>query len=65
MCFLARSEDGRRAESVMITEVNEENCFVVVDAKHPLAGMTFEFEFTVVAVRDAPATSRQGIGIKP
>jgi len=57
MCFLAQSEDGSRVENVMITEVNEENGFVVVDTNHPLAGMTLEFEVTVVAVRDAPATT--------
>jgi len=56
MCFLAHSEDGLRVENVMITEVNEENGFVVVDTNHPLAGMTLEFEVTVVGVRDAPAT---------
>jgi len=56
MCFLAHSEDGHRVENVMITEVNEENGFVVVDTNHPLAGMTLEFEVTVVGVRDAPAT---------
>jgi FKBP-type peptidyl-prolyl cis-trans isomerase SlyD len=56
MCFLARNEDGDRVENVMITEVNEESGFVVVDTNHPLAGMTLEYEVTVVAVRDAPAT---------
>jgi FKBP-type peptidyl-prolyl cis-trans isomerase SlyD len=60
MCFLAHSEDGRRVENVMITEVNEENGFVVVDTNHPLAGMTLEFDVTVVAVRDAPATGGCG-----
>ena len=60
MCFLAQSEDGRRAENVMITEVNEEAGFVVVDTNHPLAGMTLEFDVTVVAVRDAPATAGCG-----
>ena len=63
MCFLAHSEDGRRVENVMITEVNEENGFVVVDTNHPLAGMTLEFEVTVVAVRDGPATGGCGNGI--
>ena len=63
MCFLAHSEDGLRVENVMITEVNEENGFVVVDTNHPLAGMTLEFEVTVVAVRDAPATG--GCGTSP
>jgi FKBP-type peptidyl-prolyl cis-trans isomerase SlyD len=64
MCFLAQSEDGRRAENVMITEVNEENGFVVVDTNHPLAGMTLEYDVTVVAVRDAPATVGCGNGTK-
>ena len=54
----------------MITEVNEENGFVVVDTNHPLAGMTLEFsptrrddarfDVTVMAVRDAPATAGCG-----
>jgi FKBP-type peptidyl-prolyl cis-trans isomerase SlyD len=59
MCFLAQTEDGR-TENVMITEVNEDNGFVVVDTNHPLAGMTLEFDVTVVAVRDAPATGGCG-----
>ena len=62
MCFLAQSEDGQRTENVMITEVNEESGFVVVDTNHPLAGMTLEFEVTVVAVRDAPSTGGCGHG---
>jgi FKBP-type peptidyl-prolyl cis-trans isomerase SlyD len=60
MCFLAHSEDGHRVENVMITEVNEDNGFVVVDTNHPLAGMTLEFEVTVVAVRDGPSTAGCG-----
>lgn len=60
MCFLAQSEDGRRVENVMITEVNEDNGFVIVDTNHPLAGMTLEFEVTVVAVRDFPTTAGCG-----
>jgi FKBP-type peptidyl-prolyl cis-trans isomerase SlyD len=60
MCFLAQTEDGSRTENVMITEVNEENGFVVVDTNHPLAGMTLEFDVTVVAVRDAPTTGGCG-----
>jgi FKBP-type peptidyl-prolyl cis-trans isomerase SlyD len=63
MCFLAQSEDGRRTENVMITEVNEENGFVVVDTNHPLAGMTLEFEVTVVAVSDGPTTGGCGNGV--
>jgi len=62
MCFLAQSEDGRHVENVMVTEVDEENGFVLVDTNHPLAGMTLEFEVTVVAVRDAPATAGCGNG---
>jgi len=60
MCFLAQTEDGSRTENVMITEVNEENGFVVVDTNHPLAGMTLEFDVTVVSVRDAPAAGGCG-----
>lgn len=67
MCFLAQSEDGQRVENVIIAEVNEENGFVVVDTNHPLAGMTLEFEVTVVAVRDVPSGvgggAPQGVGI--
>jgi FKBP-type peptidyl-prolyl cis-trans isomerase SlyD len=44
----------------MITEVNEESGFVVVDTNHPLAGMTLEFDVTVVSVRDGPATGGCG-----
>jgi FKBP-type peptidyl-prolyl cis-trans isomerase SlyD len=60
MCFLAQTEDGRRVENVMITEVDEENGFAIVDTNHPLAGMTLEFDVTVVAVRDAPSTAGCG-----
>jgi FKBP-type peptidyl-prolyl cis-trans isomerase SlyD len=65
MCFLAHGEDGRRVENVMITEVNEENGFVVVDTNHPLAGMTLEFDVKVVAVRDAPSTAGCGTSAGP
>jgi FKBP-type peptidyl-prolyl cis-trans isomerase SlyD len=54
MCFLAHSDDERRVENVMVTEVDEDNGYVVVDTNHPLAGMTLEFEVSVVAVRDTP-----------
>jgi FKBP-type peptidyl-prolyl cis-trans isomerase SlyD len=60
MCFLAQSEDGRSTENVMVTEVNEESGFVVVDTNHPLAGMTLEYDVKVVRVRDAPATGGCG-----
>jgi len=55
MCFLAHSDDDRRVESVIVTEVDEDNGFVVVDTNHPLAGMALEFEVCVVSVRDTPA----------
>jgi FKBP-type peptidyl-prolyl cis-trans isomerase SlyD len=60
MCFLAQSEDGSRTENAMVTEVNEDSGFVVVDTNHPLAGMTLEFDVTVVSVRDAPSTGGCG-----
>lgn len=62
MCFLAQSEDGHRVENVMVTEVDEQNGFVLVDTNHPLAGMTLEFEVCVVSIRDAPATATAGCG---
>jgi FKBP-type peptidyl-prolyl cis-trans isomerase SlyD len=54
MCFLARGDDDHRVESVIVTEVDEDNGFVVVDTNHPLAGMTLEFEVSVVSVNDTP-----------
>jgi FKBP-type peptidyl-prolyl cis-trans isomerase SlyD len=60
MCFLAHSDDDRRVENVMVTEVDEDNGFVVVDTNHPLAGMVLEFEVCVVSVRDTPATAGCG-----
>lgn len=57
---MAERPKRSRLDGEMITEVNEENGFVVVDTNHPLAGMTLEFDVTVVAVRDAPATAGCG-----
>jgi FKBP-type peptidyl-prolyl cis-trans isomerase SlyD len=54
MCFLAHSDDERRVENVMVTEVDEDNGYVVVDTNHPLAGMTLEFDVSIVSVRDTP-----------
>jgi FKBP-type peptidyl-prolyl cis-trans isomerase SlyD len=54
MCFLARGDDDHRVESVIVTEVDEDNGFVVVDTNHPLAGMTLEYEVSVVSVHDTP-----------
>ncbi|MCC7325387.1 MAG: peptidylprolyl isomerase [Burkholderiales bacterium] len=55
MRFLAHSEDGRHVENVMIADVDEAGGTVLVDTNHPLAGMTLEFEVSIVAVRDADA----------
>lgn len=55
MCLLAHSEDGRHIENVMITDVDASGDTVLVDANHPLAGMTLEFEVSIVAVGDADA----------
>jgi len=60
MCFLAHSEDGKHAENVMVTEVDEVNGTVLVDTNHPLAGMTLEFEVCVVTIGDAPRTAATG-----
>ncbi|MCC7079030.1 MAG: FKBP-type peptidyl-prolyl cis-trans isomerase [Burkholderiales bacterium] len=53
MCFIARSEDGRHLENVMVTEVDRAGGTVLLDTNHPLAGMTLEFEILVVSVADA------------
>lgn len=53
MRFQAWSEDGKHIETLIVTEVNEEEQAVVLDANHPLAGMTLEFEVEVISVRDA------------
>lgn len=52
MCFFAESEDGTHVENVIITEVDEDNGYAVVDTNHPLAGMALEFEISVVSVGD-------------
>lgn len=53
MCLRACSEDGRHMENVFIAEVDEAGGSVLIDTNHPLAGMTLEFEVTVLDVRDA------------
>ncbi|MCG3188954.1 MAG: hypothetical protein LKCHEGNO_01187 [Burkholderiaceae bacterium] len=58
MCLRACSEDGRRMENVFIAEVDEAGGSVLVDTNHPLAGMTLEFEVTVLDVRDAGTDGR-------
>lgn len=51
MCLVARSEDGRHLENVIVSEVDEDSGFVLLDTNHPLAGMTLEFEIAIVSVR--------------
>ncbi len=61
MCFLARSDDGQHVENVLVAEVDETAGMVLVDTNHPLAGMTLEFDVTVVAVRDADDAAPQQV----
>jgi len=58
MCLRACSEDGRHTENVFIAEVDEAAGSVLIDTNHPLAGMTLEFEVTVLDVRDAASDGR-------
>ncbi|MCX2726373.1 peptidylprolyl isomerase [Thermomicrobium sp. 4228-Ro] len=51
MVLQAETEDGRR-EALVIAEIDEENGFVILDANHPLAGQTLEFDVHVVDTRD-------------
>ncbi len=60
MVFLAHGDGDRRVENVIVTDVDEDNGFVVVDTNHPLAGMALEFEICVVSVRDTPAAAGGG-----
>lgn len=53
MRLFARSEDGRHLENLMIVGVDEGQGTVLIDTNHPLAGMTLEFEISIMAVRDA------------
>ena len=49
MRFQAQSDQGRQVFSVIKIEEDE----VTVDANHPLAGMTLNFDVNVVDIRDA------------
>ena len=49
MRFQTRSEEGME----IVTVVNVDEREVVVDANHPLAGVTLNFDVTVVDVREA------------
>lgn len=52
-------EDSGRVETLLVTDIDEEAEEVVLDGNHPLAGMTLDFEVTVVAVREATDEERQ------
>jgi len=54
MAFTAQTEQG--PVNVVVTEVDEET--VTVDANHPLAGQTLEFNVQVESVRDASEEER-------
>ncbi|MCC6618123.1 MAG: peptidylprolyl isomerase [Chloroflexi bacterium] len=58
MRFMATSEDGAHAETLLLTDVEEDEQMAVLDANHPLAGMTLQFEVSVVAVREATDEER-------
>lgn len=51
MVLQAETEDGRR-ETLVVTEIDEENGIAILDANHPLAGQTLEFEVHVVDLHD-------------
>lgn len=53
MQFTAQTQMGPRVISV--TEVDEANDLVTVDANHPLAGVTLSFDVSIVEVREATA----------
>lgn len=55
MRFTAASEDGGHTETLLLTDLDEEDGSAVLDANHPLAGMTLDFEIGVTAVREATA----------
>ncbi|MEM7083226.1 MAG: peptidylprolyl isomerase [Pseudomonadota bacterium] len=50
MAFEAEGEGGQ-VQRVVVKDVSEDG--VVVDANHPLAGMTLNFDVTIVDIRDA------------
>lgn len=50
MAFEAEGEGGQ-VQRVVVREVSETE--VVVDANHPLAGMTLNFDVSIVDIRDA------------
>ena len=50
MQFQAQSPDGQVVH-VVVAEVEEES--VIIDANHPLAGVTLHFDVNVIDIRDA------------
>lgn len=50
MQFHAQSPDGQHL-TVTVTEISDET--VTVDGNHPLAGVTLNFDVTIISVRDA------------
>lgn len=52
MAFQAQGEDGS-VQQIVVTAVEGDQ--VTIDANHPLAGMTLNFDVTIVGVRDATA----------
>jgi len=46
-----QTNTGKELQIVKVVEVNEEQ--VVIDANHPLAGLTLNFEIEIVECRDA------------
>lgn len=59
MRFVAMGEDGGPAETLLLTDIEAEEQMVILDANHPLAGMTLDFEVAIVAVRDATSEEKQ------
>lgn len=64
LVFHGRTEDGR-IETLMVTEVLEDEGMVLVDANHPLAGMELVFEIEVVGIREPTEEERQRGHVTP
>jgi len=53
MQFTAQTQVGPRV--ITVTDINDDDNTVTIDANHPLAGMTLNFDVAVVEVREATA----------